>query len=128
MLSITYVVFFFYTTVILASSNCDASNSQEGDGKKFKGRGPIQLTGRANYKEAGKALQLDFINHPEKVKTREVGFRTSVWFRKKHKLNALVDKNTLESFRMITKRINGGSRGQVDREKYWVKAKHALGC
>ncbi|CAF4018067.1 unnamed protein product, partial [Adineta steineri] len=114
-------------SAFLAKIAHESGKTQKGDGKKFKGRGPIQLTGRANYKEAGKALQLDLINHPEKVKTREVGFRTSIWFWKKHKLNVLADKNTLKSFPMITKRINGGSRGQVDREKYWTKAKHALG-
>jgi len=106
----------------------DLGNTQTGDGKRFKGRGPIQLTGRANYRAAGTALGLDLVNHPEKVKTPEVGFRTSVWFWTTHKLNALADQNTLPSFRTITKRINGGTRGQADREKYWAKAKKALGC
>jgi len=86
------------------------------------------LTGRANYRAAGKALGLDLINHPEKVKTPEVGFRTTVWFWTTHKLNALADKNTLTSFRMITKRINGGTAGQASREKYWTIAKKTLGC
>jgi predicted chitinase len=86
------------------------------------------LTGRANYRAAGTALGLDLLNHPEKVKTPEVGFRTSVWFWTTHKLNALADQNTLKSFRTITKRINGGTMGQADREKYWAKAKKVLGC
>ncbi|UJR32456.1 hypothetical protein I4U23_019918 [Adineta vaga] len=106
----------------------DLGNTEKGDGKRFKGRGPIQLTGRANYKAAGKALHLDLINHPEQVKTPEVGFRTSVWFWTTRKLNVLADPNTLASFRSITRRINGGSVGQVDREKYWARAKKTLGC
>ena len=106
----------------------DLGNTEKGDGKRFKGRGPIQLTGRANYRAAGKALGLDLINHPEKVKTPEVGFRTTVWFWTTRNLNGLADQKTLASFRAITRKINGGTRGQADREKYWERAKKTLGC
>ena len=106
----------------------DLGNTQKGDGVRFKGRGPIQLTGRANYAAAGKALGLDLVKNPEKVKTPDVGFRTSVWFWTTRKLNAIADQKTLASFRMITKKINGGTNGQADREKYWASAKKALGC
>lgn len=58
----------------------DLGNTQPGDGKRFKGRGPIQFTGRSNNRMAGKALGLDLETHPESVATPEVGFRTSVWF------------------------------------------------
>ena len=106
----------------------DLGNTQPGDGKRYKGRGPIQLTGRANYRSAGKALGLDLEGNPELVKTPAVGFRTSVWFWTSHKLNELADVGTLEGFRQITRRINGGTNGQADRENYWSKAKNALGC
>jgi putative chitinase len=106
----------------------DLGNTQPGDGKRFKGRGPIQLTGRANYRLAGQALGIDLEADPEQVKTPYVGFRTSVWFWTSHKLNDLADQGTLESFRQITKKINGGTNGQADREQYWAKAKNALGC
>ncbi|CAF0836628.1 unnamed protein product [Adineta ricciae] len=106
----------------------DLGNTQPGDGKRFKGRGPIQLTGRANYAAAGKALGLDLVGNPDLVKTPTVGFRTSVWFWTTKNLNALADQGTLESFRMITKKINGGTNGQADREEYWGKAKSVLGC
>lgn len=106
----------------------DLGNTQVGDGKRFKGRGPIQLTGRANYQAAGNALGIDLVAKPELVATPEIGFRTSVWFWTKNKLNALADQGTLESFRQITRKINGGTNGQADREEYWAKAKNALGC
>jgi len=106
----------------------DLGNTQPGDGKRFKGRGPIQLTGRANYRAAGQALGIDLEASPEQVATPYVGFRTSVWFWTTRKLNDLADLGTLESFRQVTKKINGGTNGQADREKYWGKAKTALGC
>ncbi len=106
----------------------DLGNTQPGDGKRFKGRGPIQLTGRANYRAAGQALGLNLEAQPEMVKTPAVGFRTSVWFWSVNELNDLADAGTLDSFRKITKKINGGTNGQADRENYWAKAKNALGC
>ncbi|CAF4185336.1 unnamed protein product, partial [Rotaria magnacalcarata] len=104
----------------------DLGNNQPGDGKLFKGRGPIQLTGRANYAAAGKDLGLDLVNNPELVETPEVGFRTSVWFWNKRQLNKLADRNTLKDFRNITKKINGGNNGSADREKYWKQASKVL--
>ncbi|CAF1132808.1 unnamed protein product [Adineta ricciae] len=109
-------------------SRRDLGNTQPGDGKKYKGRGPLQLTGRANYRAAGLALGLNLEEDPEQVATPSVGFRTSVWFWTTHKLNYLADQNTLPAFRKITKRINGGKNGQADREKYWKTAKNTLGC
>ncbi|CAF3807024.1 unnamed protein product [Rotaria socialis] len=106
----------------------DLGNTQPGDGVRFKGRGPIQLTGRANYREAGRALGIDLEANPQIVATPAVGFRTSVWFWTKHNLNALADAGTLAAFRQITRKINGGTNGQADRENYWAKAKSALGC
>lgn len=106
----------------------DLGNTQPGDGRRYKGRGPIQLTGRANYRAAGKALGLDLEGKPELVKTPEVGFRTSVWFWTVNQLNDLADIGTLDAFRKITRKINGGTNGQADREYYWGQAKSALGC
>jgi len=103
----------------------DLGNTQPGDGRKFKGRGPIQLTGRANYKAAGTALGLDLINNPTSVATNAVGFKTSAWFWTTHGLNALADAG---SFSTITQRINGGTNGAADRNARYAKCKKALGC
>lgn len=102
----------------------DLGNTQPGDGKRFKGRGPIQLTGRANYKKAGEALGLDLVNNPLDAAKPEVGFRTAGWFWSTHGLNELADKG---DFKTITKRINGGLNGYSSRLTYWSKAKIALG-
>src|SRR5262245_16873403 len=66
-------------------------NTKPGDGKRFKGRGPIQLTGRSNYRRAGAALGLDLENKPELVARPDVGCLVAGWFWDTHKLNALAD-------------------------------------
>jgi predicted chitinase len=104
----------------------DLGNIYPGDGKRFKGRGPIQLTGRTNYEAAGKALGEDFVNHPELMEKPENAFRTSVWFWNNRNLNDLADQNTEEAFKKITRKINGGYNGLEDRNNYWNKAKNAL--
>src|SRR5436305_779712 len=90
----------------------DLGNTQPGDGKRYKGRGPIQLTGRANYQKAGKALGLDLEGNPEKVATPEVGCRVAGWFWKTRGLNDLADRG---DFKQITRRVNGGYRGLANR-------------
>ncbi|CAF3519145.1 unnamed protein product, partial [Rotaria sp. Silwood2] len=106
----------------------DLGNIKPGDGKRYKGRGPIQLTGRINYRKAGQALGLDLEAHSEQVSTPKVGFRTSVWFWTSHDLNGLADDGTLASFKEITYKINGGYNGEADREQYWNRAKKVLNC
>ena len=101
----------------------DLGNTQPGDGKRFKGRGPIQLTGRANYKKYGDLLDVDLINSPTVAATKEVGFRIAGQFWKLNGLNELADQ---QKFETITRRINGGLNGQSDRVMYYNRAKQVL--
>jgi putative chitinase len=101
----------------------DLGNTQKGDGKRFKGRGPIQLTGRYNYRRAGEALGLDLEQNPEKVATAEVGTRVAGWFWKTHGLNELADKG---DYKEITRRINGGYHGLPNRQTYYRRALDVL--
>jgi predicted chitinase len=103
----------------------DLGNTQPGDGRRYKGRGPIQLTGRNNYRTAGQALGLDLEGNPTLAARPEVGFRTAAWFWNTHNLSPLADQG---NFRAITKRINGGYNGEASRERYWGRAKQALGA
>lgn len=104
----------------------DLGNTHPGDGEKYKGRGPIQITGRANYAAAGKALGIDLVNHPELAATPEVGFKTAAWFWNTRHLNNLADKNTADSFSSITKAVNGcancKSTHAEERNKFWRAA------
>jgi putative chitinase len=97
----------------------DLGNTQPGDGTRFKGRGPIQLTGRANYEAAGRALGLDLVNNPQQAASPEVGFRVAAWFWQSRGLNTHADQG---NFREITRRINGGYNGLADREAYHRRA------
>ncbi|HEV7473091.1 MAG TPA: peptidoglycan-binding protein [Pyrinomonadaceae bacterium] len=101
----------------------DLGNTQPGDGKRYKGRGPIQLTGRANYTKYGQLLGLDLVNDPTLAATKEVGFRIAGQFWKLNGLNELADQ---QQFKTITKRINGGYNGLDDRTKYYNRAKQVM--
>lgn len=102
----------------------DLGNTQPGDGIRYKGRGPIQLTGRNNYRLAGQALGVDLENDPKRAAQLDVGFRVASWFWKSKGLNQLADAVKYDE---ITKRINGGTRGLEHRLRYYETAKRALG-
>lgn len=91
-------------------------NTQAGDGYKYRGRGFIQLTGRYNYTKYGKKLGIDLVNNPGLAETVPVACLIACQYWDDIGANALSDKG---SFRLITKRINGGYNGLKDR-KYWT--------
>lgn len=109
-------------------------NVQPGDGARFKGRGPIQLTGRANYAAAAADLGVDLVRSPGIAASPSVGFRVAAWFWRTRKLNELADAG---DFFGVSARINGVQRqpngkvepnGYADRVRYWEAAKAALGA
>jgi predicted chitinase len=102
-------------------------NSVAGDGKRFKGRGPIQITGRANYRRFGDLLGIDLVADPARAALPELAFRIAGLFWSKKGLNELADLATQEAFREITRRINGGFNGLEDRQKFYAVARTVLG-
>jgi putative chitinase len=103
----------------------DLGNVEPGDGPRYKGRGPIQLTGRSNYQKAGAALGLDLVDNPNLAAQPDVGFRTAGWYWTTHNLNPLADQG---DFPDITRRINGGLNGEATRVQYYNTAKRVLGA
>ena len=97
----------------------DLGNTQPGDGVRYKGRGPIQLTGRANYRAAGRALGIDLEGNPARAKDPDVAFRIAGWYWSSRNLNTYADAG---NFREVTRRINGGYNGLADREAYYRRA------
>ena len=101
-------------------------NTEPGDGKRFKGRGPIQITGRANYRRFGDLLEIDLVADPARAAQPDTAFRVSALFWAKNGLNELADQATAEAFRLITRRINGGFNGLADRERFYAVARRVL--
>ncbi len=101
----------------------DLGNTKKGDGVKYKGRGLIQITGRANYTAYNKYCGYDVVNNPDLLTLPFGATRSSMWYWQTHGLNALADADDLLK---ITRKINGGTNGLESRKKYLSKAKHAL--
>ncbi|WP_218025990.1 glycoside hydrolase family 19 protein [Nocardia miyunensis] len=104
--------------------NTAAGNTQPGDGPRYHGRGPIQLTGRANYRAAGQALGLDLEGDPELAARPDIGFRIAQWYWTSRNINALADAG---DFAAVTRAVNGGYNGLQAREAYYRRALEVLG-
>lgn len=98
----------------------DLGNTQPGDGKRYKGRGPIQITGRYNYTQAGAALKLDLVNRPQIAAEPQHAFRVSAWWWHANGLNGISDTGDVTA---ATRRINGGLNGLSDRQSRYARAK-----
>lgn len=104
----------------------DLGNTQPGDGRLYKGRGLIQLTGRANYRQYGATCQRDFERRdaPGLVSTDpHLAVDVAGWFWSSRKLNELADADDLQT---ITRRINGGLNGFDQRAAFLLRAKWLL--
>lgn len=101
----------------------DLGNTEEGDGVKYKGRGLIQLTGRANYKEVGKDFAIDLINKPELLETPKWAVESACHFWKSHNLNTICEAHDVTK---VTKIINGGRMGLAERQHYFEKCLDVL--
>jgi putative chitinase len=103
----------------------DLGNTRTGDGRRFKGRGLIQLTGRANYELYSKASGVDYVSKPQLIASDPfAAVDVACWFWNRRGLNGLADA---DDARTITRRINGGFNGIDDRLDYLGRAKAVLG-
>jgi putative chitinase len=98
-----------------------------GDGYKYRGRGPIQLTGKDNYRAFAKEMFDDWENlfeNPDWVTAdRDFALMSAIWFWNKNKLNVQADNGDIK---LMTKKINGGYIGLEDRIKHYNEAMHLL--
>lgn len=97
----------------------------DGDGQKYRGRGLIQVTGRANYAACSEALFGDarLLNTPELLEHPVYAALSAGWFWQRAGLNTLADQG---DFLTITRRINGGTNGLSDREALYERALKVL--
>ena len=105
----------------------DLGNTETGDGRRFKGRGPIQITGRANYRRFGSTVGSRSRVGSERAAVPDVAFRIAGAFWFNNGLNELADLATDDAFRRITKRINGGVNGLAERRRFYAQARTVLG-
>lgn len=101
----------------------DLGNTQKGDGRRYKGRGLLQLTGRENYRVYGAAIGADLEGNPELAAEPEMSLTIACEYWQKRKINPHCDRDDLIA---VTKKVNGGTNGLADRRKYLGKAKTAL--
>lgn len=104
----------------------DLGNVQPGDGYRFRGRGLIQITGRANYKAAASALSLPLIDHPELLEVPQHAVRSAAWWWQAHGCSELADGGGEAALIQVTRRINGGLNGLDARRALYLQAREFL--
>lgn len=105
----------------------DLGNIYPGDGVKFKGDGPIQITGRTAIIAVGRHLGIDTESDPSKLQLPQYATASAVWFWTSMKdcdLSLFADHDW---FRLITRFVNGGYNGLAQRVAYWNRNRTILG-
>lgn len=108
----------------------DLGNTQPGDGRRFKGHGPIQITGRANHAAVSRWAHSKgyvptptfFVDQPAALGDDRYGFLgvTWYWVVARPRLNAMADAGDLLG---CTRAVNGGTNGLADRQRRWNLAR-----
>lgn len=103
----------------------DLGNTQPGDGTRFRGRGPLQATGRAMYEKLRNALGIDCVANPQLLELPGPGCRSAGWiWTVDKKLNLAADAR---KFWQCCRAINGGTNGLDDRIEHYIRCCSALG-
>ena len=105
----------------------DLGNIYPGDGVRYAGRGPIQLTGRNNYRaftswaRANGHSNIDFEAEPHRLEEPHWGFLAAsyYWTAARPQINALADNRDIHG---VTRAINGGLNGIQDRISRYNRA------
>lgn len=99
-------------------------NINPGDGWRYRGRGLIQITGRDGYANVGRIAGLDLVSQPDIAFDPEHAFIVAGAFWHWKGLNDEADR---DSIRDVTLRVNGGTIGLAEREKWLIKCKKVIG-
>lgn len=102
----------------------DLGNDHPGDGVLYKGRGLIQITGKANYRRCGEGLGLPLVARPELLEVPQNAAASAAWFWFDRTLNRYADT---DYFGACTQSINGRFNGLDARIGYWLRARKVLG-
>ena len=110
-----------YASGALYEGRKDLGNTTQGDGKRYKGRGLIQLTGKANYEKYGTLLGADLVGNPEQLEQFPLALAVATAFWNAHGLNKFADEG---EFHAVTRAINGGLNGMPSRFRYLDAAQY----
>lgn len=106
-----------------AIANCVYANRMgngdeaSGDGWRYRGRGAIQLTGKANYQAFADTIGFSLDEAVTYTETLQGAIESAAWFWWKNSLNALADDRNITA---MTKKINGGTLGLEERKKHMI--------
>ena len=109
---------------VIYANRMDNGDTDTGDGWKFRGGGILQLTGRYNYTQFGKAVEKTAEEAVEYVRTKAGALDSACWFWDENNINDYCDRQDIVG---MTKRINGGTIGLEDRKKHYIHALDVLG-
>lgn len=94
-----------------------------GDGYRFRGRGYMQLTGRAGYQAVGALMGVNLVDQPDRVSHPEHALHVALGYWQWRDVNALCDGG---DFKAVTKKVNGGLNGWDDRLAWLAKVERCL--
>ena len=109
---------------VIYANRMDNGDSGSGDGWRFRGGGILQLTGRYNYTQFGKAVEKSPEEAVDYVRTKAGALDSACWFWDTNNINKYCDDMDIVG---MTKRINGGTIGLDDRKKHYLHALDVLG-
>ena len=109
---------------VIYANRMDNGDSDSGDGWRFRGGGILQLTGRYNYTEFGKAVEKTPEEAVDYVRTKAGALDSACWFWDTNNINKYCDNQDIVG---MTKRINGGTIGLEDRKKHYIHALDVFG-
>jgi putative chitinase len=110
---------------VVYANRMDNGDTDSGDGWRYRGRGPIQLTGKANYTKFSEDMGVDAVEDPDMVsENKTVALMSAIWYWNTNGLNKYADSGDIKT---MTKRINGGYIGLEDRIHHWEEAIKMLG-
>lgn len=98
-------------------------DEKSGDGWKFAGKGLIQLTGRYNFAQASKEMNIDFVSNPNLLLQPEFACLSAAHFFKSKGCNELADKGLFEQ---LTERVNAAKLHLGERTKFYQRALNVL--
>ena len=110
---------------VVYANRMDNGDTDSGNGYRYRGRGPIQLTGKANYLAFSKWIDMACVSNPHWVtENKDIALASAIWYWDTNNLNKYADNDDIKT---MTKRINGGYIGLEDRIHHYQAALTMMG-